>query len=233
MIQCVSTALRTAVEQEIGEYLTEINFNPSDHMSTYVDLITVIESTARFNEFIRRPEGYFMDSVFLRFTDERCMLLAENYRSATAAAQQMIRAGFSPIDAVRLSTRPVSDVEMGLKQSIITHEDGVVVMAILFGLIEARRKTAESSTVKPVIALPKFYSVSTVAKMLKVGRETVTSLIESGALVAFLASPQNARRPTYRVSPAALEDFQAKRAVVPARIKTPRRKTRESVEKIL
>ena len=60
----------------------------------------------------------------------------------------------------------------------------------------------------------KRYSTKQVAAYLGISRETVAALIRSGQLAAINVSlSPSSRRPRYRVTEQALEDFEAKRSV--------------------
>ncbi len=74
------------------------------------------------------------------------------------------------------------------------------------------------------------YSVSQLAKIMKIRPDAVKHLIRSGRLVGYDASPPGAKRKTLRVTPEALEDFRKLQsaAVTPQ----PRQKKRSMVVEV-
>ena len=62
------------------------------------------------------------------------------------------------------------------------------------------------------------------ARMWGVTAEKVVTFIKSGELAAIDASTRRNRRPRYLIDRSAIEDFERRRAVVPASAPAPRRK---------
>lgn len=67
-------------------------------------------------------------------------------------------------------------------------------------------------------------SVSDVAHELRIRREHVVSLLKSGALKGYDVTPPGAKRNTYRITRAALEDFKAGRSVAQKQVTPKQRK---------
>lgn len=76
----------------------------------------------------------------------------------------------------------------------------------------------ETSPKAPASA-PRYYSVARLAKLLAVSHSKVTAWIRAGELRAMNAARDERSRPHYRISPAAVEEFEKCRAVhvTPAR----------------
>ncbi|MFY9241317.1 MAG: helix-turn-helix domain-containing protein [Roseovarius sp.] len=69
-------------------------------------------------------------------------------------------------------------------------------------------------------------TISDVAAELRIRREHVATLIRSGALAAYDATPPNAKRKSYRITRQALDQFKAERS---ARQVKPSRRQKQAV----